>query len=91
MLDHSKSNGCTSGSSSDIAPAGSNSHSKKTFLRIDKEIEQFLVFTHVMRRPFWCTKQWQNVAQVLHNNRIKFPKDFFRYCSVHQHGRRDVT
>ena len=36
----------------------------------------FLVFTHVMRRSCWCTKQWQNVAQVLHNNRIKFPKDF---------------
>ena len=51
----------------------------------------FLVFTHVMRQPCWCTKQWQNVAQVLHNNRIKFPKDFFRYCSVHQCGRRDVT
>ena len=33
----------------------------------------FLVFTHVMRRPCWCTKQWQNVAQVLRNNRIKFP------------------
>ena len=51
-------------------------------------------FTHVMRRPCWCTKQWQNIAQVLHNNRIKFPKDFFRYCSlssVHQHGRCDVT
>ena len=44
-----------------------------------------------MRRPCWCAKQWQNVAQVLHNNRIKFLKDFFRYCSVHQHGRRDVT
>ena len=51
----------------------------------------FLVSTHVMRRPCWCTKQWQNVAQFLHNNRIKFPKDFFRYCSVHQHGRRDIT
>ena len=37
----------------------------------------FLVFTHVMRRPRWCTKQWENVAQVLHNNIIKFPKDFF--------------
>ena len=44
-----------------------------------------------MRRPRWCTKQWQNAAQVLHNNRIKFPKDFFRYCSVHQLGRCDVT
>jgi len=39
----------------------------------------------------WCTKQWQNVAQVLRNDKIKFPKDFFRYCSVHQHGRRGVT
>ena len=29
--------------------------------------------------------------QVLHNNRIKFPKDLFRCFSVHQHGRRDVT
>ena len=56
-----------------------------------KTFSIFLVFTHVMRRPCWCTKQWQNVARVLHNNRIKFPKDFFRYCSVHQHGRRDVT
>ena len=36
----------------------------------------FLVFTHVMKRPCWCTKQWENVAHVLHNNRIKFPKDF---------------
>ena len=44
-----------------------------------------------MRRPCWCIKQWQNVSQFLRNNRIKVPKDFFRYCSVHQHGRRDVT
>ena len=51
----------------------------------------FLVFTHVIRRPYWWTKQWQNVAQVLHNNRIKFPRDFFHYCSLHQHGCRDVT
>ena len=36
-----------------------------------------------MRRPYWCTKKWQNVAQVLHNNRIKFPKEFFRNRSVH--------
>ena len=43
----------------------------------------FLVFPHVIRRPCWCTKQWQDVAQVLHCNRIKFPKDFFRYCSVY--------
>ena len=38
----------------------------------------------------WCTKQWQNVAQVLHSNRIKVPKDLFHCCSVHQHGRRDL-
>ena len=37
------------------------------------------------------SNQWQNVAQVLHNNRIKIPKDFFRYCSVQHLGRRDVT
>ena len=49
-----------------------------------------LVFIHVMRRLFWCTKQWQNVAHVSHNSRIKFPKDFFGYFSVHQQGRRDV-
>lgn len=35
-----------------------------------------------------CAKQRQNVAQVLHNNRIEFPKDLFRYSFVHQHGRR---
>ena len=45
-----------------------------------KETTLCLVFTHVMRRPCWCTKHWQNVTQVLHNDRIKFPKDFFRYC-----------
>ena len=28
--------------------------------------------------------------QVLHNNRVKFPKDICLYCSVHQHGRCDV-
>lgn len=39
-----------------------------------------------MRRPCCCTKQWQNVAQVLDNNIIKFPKDFLSYCSVNQHG-----
>ena len=27
----------------------------------------------------------------LHNNRIKFSNDLFRYFPVHQHGRRDVT
>ena len=37
------------------------------------ELTLFLVFTHVTRRPCWCKEQWQNV---LHNNRIKFPKDW---------------
>ena len=55
----------------------------------ENALSLFLVFTHVMIQPCWCTKQWQNVAQVLHNNII--PKDFLRYCSVHQYGRRDVT
>ena len=51
----------------------------------------FLGFIHVMRRPCWCTEQWQNVAQVLHNNTIKSLEEFFLYSSVNQHGRRDVT
>ena len=50
----------------------------------------FLVFTHVMRQPCWCTKQWQNVAQVLHNNRIKVPKDFFFYIVLYT-NMADVT
>jgi len=43
-----------------------------------------LVFTHEMRRPCWCRKEWQNVAQVLHNNRIKFPLFFaiIRYTNM---------
>ena len=32
-----------------------------------------------------------NMAHVLRNNRVKFPKDFFLYCSVHQRGRSDVV
>ena len=36
---------------------------------------QFLDLTHVIKRPSWYTQQWQTVAQVLDNNRIKF----FRY------------
>ena len=31
----------------------------------------------MIRRPCWCIKQKQNVALVLHDNRVKFPKDFF--------------
>ena len=34
---------------------------------------EFLVFTDVMRRPCWFTKQWQ----VLRNNKIKSQKTFF--------------
>ena len=37
------------------------------------ELAPFLVCTHVIRRPYWCTKQKQNVACVLHNNRAKLP------------------
>ena len=53
-------------------------------------VTQQVVLQNV-RSNTWCTKQWQNAAQVLHDNRIQFPKVFFGYCSVHQHGRRDVT
>ena len=31
------------------------------------------------------------MAHVLHNNRVKFPKDYFLFCSVHQHGGDDVS
>ena len=42
--------------------------------------------------PYKClTKEWKNVAKVLHNTKREFPKDFFRHCPVHQYGRRDVT
>ena len=44
-----------------------------------------------MRWPCWCTEHWQIIAHVLHNNRIKFPKEFFHHCSVYQHGHCDVT
>ena len=35
-------------------------------------------------------KTMANLAHVLHNNRAKFPKYFFLFCSVHQHGGDDV-
>ena len=35
-------------------------------------------------------KTMTNLAHVLHNNRVKFPKLFFLFCSVHQHGGNDV-
>lgn len=40
-------------------------------LLADEAIES-LVFSHVMRPPCWCSKQWQNIAHVLHNVSIKF-------------------
>ena len=42
-----------------------------------RDRKKFLVFTHMMRQPCWCTQQWQNVAQNLHDNKVKFPKEFF--------------
>ena len=35
-------------------------------------------------------KTIENGPQVLHDNRVKFPKDTLLHCSVHKHGRRDV-
>ena len=35
-------------------------------------------------------KTMANLAHVLHNNRDKFPKDFFLFCSVCQYGGDDV-
>ena len=35
-------------------------------------------------------KTMANLAHVLHNHGVKFPKDFFLFCSVHQHGSDDV-
>ena len=32
----------------------------------------------------------ENVAQVLDNNLVEFPKDLLRHYSFHQHGRRDA-
>ena len=54
----------------------------RLFFRIRIVTVIFLPFTYVMRRPCWCKKQWQNVAHVLHNIKIKFPKYFFRYFSA---------
>ena len=50
---------------------------------------KFLVFTHFMRRPCLRIQRWQD--EVLHNNRAKFSKQYFRYCSIHEQYRRDVT
>ena len=49
-----------------------------------------MVFNHVIRRPCWRTKQWQIMAHVLQNNGVKFPQNFFLFCSVHEHGGDDV-
>ena len=65
-------------------------------------VQVFLSLVHILRSlilgfhscddtAMLVYKQWQNVAQVLQNNRIKFPKDVFRYSSVHLHGCCDVT
>ena len=54
-----------------------NSESSAAIAKLNVYSRKFLVFTHVMRRPCWCTKQCQDVAHVFHNNRIKFPKQFF--------------
>mgnify|MGYP006964558113 CR=1 FL=1 len=35
-------------------------------------------------------KQQQIKAHVLHNNKVKCPKDFFLFCSVHQFDGDDV-
>ena len=52
------------------------------------ERKLYLVFTEVMRRPCRCTKQWQNVAQVLLGNRIKgrdpFNQNFRKFRSKTQ-------
>lgn len=43
----------------------------------EAENPQFLDCNHVMKRPYWLSKQWQNVAQGLHNNTVKFSIEFF--------------
>ena len=43
--------------------------------RVAKRMQQ-VVFNHVIRRPCWCTKQSQMMAQVLHNNSL-IPKRQF--------------
>ena len=65
-------------------------------------VQVFLSVVHILRflilgfhsrddTAMLVYNQWQNVAQVLQSNRIKFPKYFFRYSSVHLHGCCDVT
>ena len=49
-----------------------------------------MVYNQVIRRPCWCTKQQQIMAHVLHNDTVKFPKDFVLFCCVHQNGGDDV-
>ena len=36
----------------------------------------FFDFTHVIRRPCWCQYNRKIVAQGLHDNIVKFPKEF---------------
>ena len=42
-----------------------------------------MVFNHVIRRPCWCTKQWQIMAHDLHSNRVNSQKTLFSFvlCS----------
>ena len=41
------------------------------------EVWVFLALQAHGKKAMLVPKQWKNVAQVLHNNRVKFPKDFF--------------
>ena len=50
----------------------------------------FLVCSHVIRRPCWCTKQKENVARASHNNRAMFPKDFFAIVQYTNMAANDV-
>ena len=42
------------------------------------------------KRAMLVHKTLTNLAHILHNNRFKFPKDFFLLCSVHEYGGDDV-
>ena len=46
--------------------------------------------TRLLREKPLRTEKNKFMGHVLHNNRVKFPKDFFLFCSVHQHGGDDV-
>ena len=50
---------------------------------------QFLVFTHMMRRSSWCTKNGKMSLKFCII--IESASQKTCYCSVHQNGLRDVT